>query len=168
MIGRMASATLRRPISCSSVALATRPSLVLGTSGENDVSARDVGQWRDRGRDWPNQLSDRWTLRGPTPVGPATLLAAPGLRVQPLQTGAMASAPVRRPGHGGRPVACSTRSAQPFLITPAAGNFVPPARWRRTVRRRTGFSNPPAAPPRSIPGATGPGLLRLVPEGGAW
>ena len=32
VIGHMASATLRRPISCSSVAAATRPSLVLGDS----------------------------------------------------------------------------------------------------------------------------------------
>ena len=125
LIGRMASATLRRPISCSSVAAATCPSLVLGDSSV--PPARTMS----RPGVWGNDVTGDATLRGPTPVGPATLLAAPGLKVQPLQTGAMVSAPVRRPGHGGRPEACSTRSAQPFLITPAAGTFVPPAAPRR-------------------------------------
>ena len=117
LIGHMASATLRRPISCSSVAAATRPSLVLG-----DSSAR-----MSRPGVWGNDVTGDAT--GPTSV--IRSLDPPGLRVPPLQTGAMASAPVRRPGHGGRPVACSTRSAQPFLITPAAGTFVPPAVPRR-------------------------------------
>ena len=36
------------------------------------------------------------------------------------------------------------------------------ARWRRMVRGRHGSSSPPAASPRSILSAAGPGLLRLV------
>ena len=58
-MGRMASATLRRPIACSSVAAASRPSLVLGDSSELPMTTisrpGDMGQRRDRGRDRPQQ-----------------------------------------------------------------------------------------------------------------
>ena len=46
LMGRMASATLRRPISCSSVAAASRPSLVLGDSSELPVTTMSrPGVW---------------------------------------------------------------------------------------------------------------------------
>ena len=85
LIGRMAAATLCRPISCSKVAAATRPSFVLGDSSASPV--RRMSRPGVRGNDVTGAQPAQpvsfglWILRCPTPAAPVIPLAAPGLRV---------------------------------------------------------------------------------------
>ena len=69
LMGRMASATLRRPISCSSVAAASRPSLVLGDSSLFPAITMS------RPRVWGNDVTGDATgltsvIRSPDTAGP--------------------------------------------------------------------------------------------------
>ena len=114
LIGRMAAATLRRPISCSKVAAATRPSFVLGDSSASP--GRRMSRPGVRGNDVTGDATGRTSVirsldpEGPDPCCSGNTSGCSG----PLQTGPTVSAPARRLDHGGRPVACSTMSAQPF------------------------------------------------------
>ena len=138
-MGRMASATLRRPIACSSVAAASRPSLVLGDSSELPMTTISrPGVWGSDvtgTRPAPPASSCLLAPRDSTPV-------ALGLGVQPRRTGVTASAPALRPYRSDRPAVYSTRSVQPWSKAPDAGTFGPPV-----VPHRASLSASLGAPP---------------------
>ena len=145
--GRMASATLRQPISCSSVAAATRPSRDLSDSSIS------CGSWISlpgvRGADGTGdgtRLTNTTLRSGPraTDTNPRPRpWAGPSPTGPPPQIGPTGPALVPRSGRTDRVGAHSNLSVPPSSGAPAAGTFGPPL-----VRHPVSFVSSSLLPPR--------------------
>ena len=144
LIGHMAAATLRRPISCSNVAAPTRPSRDLGDSSVSPGRrmSRPGVQGNDVIKDatGPTSVIRSLDPKGPGPCCSGDATGWSGPRVSPPWTGPAAQA--HRLDHGGRLGAYSTMSATPFSAIPVAETSV-----LLVARRPTSPSSWPAVPP---------------------